>query len=346
MPKVNIIINKEKRIAYNHIKKLGINNDGIIFGGMVRDEIIATHYRSLFDEYSETQTDVRLCYEKFWDSKFHPETAKRLLIPIDIDIFFKNNESAERYINDLTTYVNLFNGRITTLNSYLYEFGENLIHKKVIMHFFIGKTFSTNGTIIKLTVDIIINNNEQEIIEPPFNNSDFTCNLFVMCKTFTDNYEIRLSKNTGTKLDRMSYARKLHLQSKIVNDLIAGNIEFIRKSITNDAEYIGGVRILKMIDKNFKITNLLFKEIETTSSEQICDICQMSIKSSENRDTFVEILTNKHAINVMHKSCFIKYLRNEIYSKKRNTENNKIECRCTRRNLFNFNESYKFSCVY
>ena len=44
-----INLNKETRYAYNMIKMLGINNDGIIYGGMVRDEIIATHHKLLFD---------------------------------------------------------------------------------------------------------------------------------------------------------------------------------------------------------------------------------------------------------------------------------------------------------
>lgn len=341
-----ITLNREKRSAFSYIKNLGINNDGIIFGGMVRDEIIAKHYKSLFDDYSQQQSYVRGCYDKFWDPSFHPESVKRMLIPNDIDIFFNNNQQAETYINALTEYVKLFSGRILVLNSFLYEFGENLIHRKVRLYFYIGKTFTNNGTSVIINVDIIINNNEQVIIEPPFNNPDFTCNLFVMCKSFAEDNEIRLSRNTGTKLDRMSYARKLHLQSKIVNDLIAGKTEFIRKSITNDAEYISGLRILKMIDKNMKITNLLFKEVETTKIDQNCDICQMAIQSTDNNDTFVEILTNEHAINVMHRSCFIKYLRNEVNKKNRNRENRKIECRCTRRNLFNFNESYKKSCLY
>lgn len=346
MSKINIIMNREKRIAYNYIKIMGINNDGIIFGGMVRDEIIASHYKSLFDDYSQKQPRPHKCYDKFWNSSFHPETVKRIIIPNDIDIYFSNNQNAEGFINGLRDYIKLFNGRLSVIRNFLYEFGENFIHNKVIIEIFIGKTFSNSGIRVRLTIDIIINNNEQVVIEPPFNNADFSCNLFVMSKTEVDKYEIRLSKNTGTKLDQMSYVRKLNLKSKIVNDLIAGNTEFIRKSITNDAEYISGTRILKMLDKLIKITNLPFREIDTTTIEQDCDICQISIQSPENRDTFVEILTNKHAVNVMHKQCFIKYLRNEVYKKKRNTETNKIECRCTRRNLFNFNESYKSSCLY
>ena len=52
-------------------------------------------------------------------------------------------------------------------------------------------------------IDVIINNSENRHIEPPFNCADFTCNMFVMSSTTEGNYEIRLSRNTGTKLDIM-----------------------------------------------------------------------------------------------------------------------------------------------
>ena len=102
-----------------------------------------------------------------------------------------------------------------------------------------------------------------------------------------------------------------------------------------------------MLDSNMKITNLLFREIDETSSTENCDICQMSLQTQETRPgTFIELLTNKHAINVMHKPCFLKYLKNEVYKKNRNDITNEIECRCTRRNLFNFKKSYNYSSVF
>ena len=167
-----------------------------------------------------------------------------------------------------------------------------------------------------------------------------------MSKTTDNNYEIRLSKNTGTKLDKMSFVRKVHLESKLLNDLISGSTEFIRTASTPDAEYMNGLRILKMIEKDIKISNLLFREVSTPSIECVCDICQMTIRPDDKNEPFIELLTNKHAVNIMHKKCFLNYLRNEIYKKNRNAETAKIECRCTRRNLFNFNNSYKYSSVF
>jgi hypothetical protein len=344
MTKVSIILNKEKRAAYNSIKLMGININGIIFGGMVRDDIIATHYKSLFDEHCKSDKKI---YKKFWNMNYHVETAKRTLIPNDMDIYFQNNESAETFLTSLGTYASAFNGNIIVRNSILYDLSENLVHKKIAVNLYIGRTISYAGIHMRLKIDVIINNSANNIIEPPFNNGDFTCNLFIMRKSIENNYEIRLSNNTGTILDTMSFVKKINLQAKIMNDLIDNKTEFIRTCFREDAEYINGMRILKMLDSNMKITNLLFREIDETSSTENCDICQMSLQTQETRPgTFIELLTNKHAINVMHKPCFLKYLKNEVYKKNRNDITNEIECRCTRRNLFNFKKSYNYSSVF
>jgi len=344
MTKVSIILKKEKRAAYNSIKLMGININGIIFGGMVRDEIIATHYKSLFDEHCKSDKKI---YKKFWNMNYHVETAKRTLIPNDMDIYFQNNESAETFLTSLGTYASAFNGNIIVRNSILYDLSENLVHKKIAVNLYIGRTISYAGIHMRLKIDVIINNSANNIIEPPFNNGDFTCNLFIMRKSIENNYEIRLSNNTGTILDTMSFVKKINLQAKIMNDLIDNKTEFIRTCFREDAEYINGMRILKMLDSNMKITNLLFREIDETSSTENCDICQMSLQTQETRPgTFIELLTNKHAINVMHKPCFLKYLENEVYKKNRNDITNEIECRCTRRNLFNFKKSYNYSSVF
>ena len=50
-----INLNKEKRILFNIIKMMVINCDGIVYGGLVRDEIIATHHKSLFDEVDDEE---------------------------------------------------------------------------------------------------------------------------------------------------------------------------------------------------------------------------------------------------------------------------------------------------
>jgi hypothetical protein len=60
----------------------------------------------------------------------------------------------------------------------------------------------------------------------------------------------------------------------------------------------------------------------------------------------IEINTNKHYKNYMHKKCFLEFFEKEIYLKRINNDTGNIECRCTRRNVFNFKDSYKFSSLY
>jgi hypothetical protein len=348
MMSIYININKEKRIIYKKLKIIGIRNNGVIFGGMVRDEIIATHYKSLYYKYISSLPSNTNISTTFWNKEFHKESIKRLIIPNDMDIYFSHNDMAEVFINEINNFISsLCTGVIKIQELNLYELGENFIHKRIIITLIIGKTITHKGITIKIKIDMIINKsiiNSINYIEPPFNFPDFTCNLFVMSKIYGDHYDIRLSMNTGTKLDMMSTVSRSNYQTQIINDLIEGKTEFIRKSIRDNCEYINGCRILKLLERNMKITNLTFREIDKTDIDNICDICQMTVLNNE--EPLIEVLTNKYASYIIHKSCFIRYLRNEINKKNRNTENNHIECRCMRRNLFNFKNSYKSSYLF
>ena len=132
-----MISDREKRMAYNYIKRLGIAEDGIVYGGLVRDEIIATYNKTKFDEYAKTFEMGTNIYDRFWDSSFHPESANRLLVPNDIDIFFNSNETADQFIVKLTDFAKGYSGTIISYNVQLtnglfYVLGDNFIHKKVV----------------------------------------------------------------------------------------------------------------------------------------------------------------------------------------------------------------------
>lgn len=341
--------NKELRIAYNKLKRDGIYNNGIIFGGMVRDEIIASYNKSLFDDY--VKSDKKL-YSNFWDKSFHPETVDRTKVPNDIDIYFNNNDDAEKFMADVDSFNKLHGGEIILINkpnssALFYTIGNGCIHKKIIIILKLGRTLSFGGHRIAINIDLIINNDMHYSYEPPFNSCDFTCNLFVMVKN-SQGYDIRLSKNTGTPLDKLDYVNKRRMESKIIDELLLGRIEFIRNADSVNAEYINGFRIMKMLQREeYKITNLLFRDVEKTKETEYstCDICMTDIDASDD-EKLIEILTNKHHKNIMHRNCFIQYLNSEIARKYVNKDTHKIECRCSRRNPFNFKESYKFSVLY
>lgn len=324
---------------------IGIKENGIIYGGMVRDEIISTYYKTIFIEYNKSKSED--LYNRFWDNTYHNESSKRTLIPNDIDIYFQSNNNAVEFIRKIELYSSMNNGRTKIINirnsNLIYSFGERFIHQKLKINFKIGRTIIYSGINININIDIVVNNSDV-FSEPPFHNADFTSNIFIMEKSHNDNYAIRLSRHTGTALDTMDYVNKKRMEYKIINDMIEGRTEFIRKSDSPFSEYVNGMRILKMLNNKLKITNLLFNEVDETDIIQNCDICLENInKTSTN---IIEIKTNKHAINVMHKSCFIQYLEIEVSKQYRNTDTNEVECRCTRRNLFNFKNSYNYSSLY
>jgi hypothetical protein len=353
---VSINIQKETRYLYNIIKRSGLTEGGIIYGGMVRDEILATYYKELYDTYVEENKIIDPYNEKFWNPNFHPETNKRLIIPNDIDIYFNDNEKANLFITNIKTFSDNFNAIVIVKNiprnrSLFYAIGQNFTHKKVKIIYRLGRTIVFCGIKIELNVDIIINEQSVSKIEPPFGNGDFTSNLFIMVQNHSNNYDIRLSSNTGTKLDDLNYASKQRIQMKIIDDLVNGRTEFIRKVSDRSAEYINGMRIIKMLKSinSLKITNILFSEIscdDVKITEQDCDICQSSIKYSDDDSNIIEINTNKHYKNYMHKKCFLEFFEKEICLKRINNDTGNIECRCTRRNVFNFKDSYKFSSLY
>jgi len=210
MMRQTINLNKEKRYLFNIIKMMAINCDGIIYGGLVRDEIITSHHKSLFDEYNGGDDK----YSKFWDKSYHPESKFRTLIPNDIDIYFKNNEISQGFIANVSNFVEENRGTLYVRNGFLYSMEQQFIHKKMTMIFKVGKSFCTNGFRIEINMDVIVNNTLTIYMEPPFDNADMSCNLFVMSKTAPDRYEIRLSKNTGTKLDTMPFVKNRNFKQK------------------------------------------------------------------------------------------------------------------------------------
>ena len=272
-----------------------------------------------------------------------------------MDIYFQNKLDSDKFMKTVEEFCKTYGGELIVVdklnsNALFYSVGTYCIHKKIIIVLHLGKTLSFNGHKIEIKIDLIINNDVHYHYEPPFNSADFSCNLFVMVKD-PQGYNIRLSKNTGTPLDTLDYVNKKRIEAKIIDELLLGRIEFIRNMNSKNTEYINGFRIMKMLSKDeYKITNLLFRDVEKTNKEKEteeyqCDICMCDINMSEN-ERLIEILTNKYHRNIMHKSCFVNYLENEISRKYINIETGEIECRCSRRNPFNFKNSHKFSILY
>jgi len=356
---INVIHSKEMRNMINQLKNIGLVNKGIIFGGLVRDEIIGTYYR---DKFLEKNTSI----DNYWNPTYDIETRYRTIIPSDMDIYFKNETDTNSFIVKITEFVNRFNGTIqfkkinnkSLIDNFEYNPNNSTTfkHIKINIYIRIGRTFTYYGHKLQFEIDVITNNNivnyDGKDIEPPFNNLDFLCNVFLMEKINGKN-TIRISNCTGTPIDDMSFANKLKFSSLIIDDIIQFKTEFSRNINNSNTEYINAYRILKMINKfhRWNITNLPFKMYNNSNfpyeADTMCCVCLQNIiinkKDDCEKDDYVLIPFNNQEKNgnIMHYNCFYNYLLQEQNKKYRNPETNQIECRCPFRNPFNFKDCHK-----
>jgi hypothetical protein len=342
---IKIVYNKELRLFINKLKEIGLKNKGILFGGLVRCDIIGCHYRKEFFK-------KKLNYSKYWDKEYDVSTNKRTIIPTDMDIYFKDEEAIANFINGLNSYIRLFNGSIriveNNISTRYLSLNNNIRHKKIYISIRIGNIISYGGIVFKFSIDALYSINTTSLlfnknIEPPFNNLDFLCNVFLM-EHVNDNTIVRISNCSGTPIDAMSYYDKAKITNKIMEDIINGKTSFVRNNDHFNSEYINSYRIIKMLDYDWDIDNLPFKIVNATNITELdectCCICQDTIeKTSENK--IIEINTYVTKSYYLHYSCFINHLKSENRKKYVNTDNNLIECRCPMRIPFNFKECYK-----
>lgn len=339
---LSITYGKEKRLLINRIKKIGLDTNGIIFGGLVRDEIIATHYR---DEFINKKLD----FCRYWDKDYNEETNGRLIIPNDIDIFFKDISKIDEFIEKIKLYIKNFNGKViindmnySSIRSFSYNLNISLNHKKVYIEIKLGRTISFGGIRMSLEIDIISNVIQTiSLLEPPFYNIDLLSNVFIMEK-INGITNIRLSNCTGTILDNMNFVKKSINSTKILDDIINFRTQFVRNIIQNpDSEFINCYRIIKMIDREYpwNITNVPFSPI-TIEDDNNDDKCCICLEKINKKLPLISINTNSKTKNILHRCCFITYLKTEQQKRYRN-ENNFIEIRCPFRNAFNFKDCFK-----
>ncbi len=351
---------KELRCLINQIKRYGLDTDGILFGGIVRDDIIGNHYRNLFIEKS-------LDFNNYWNDKYDLETRYRTIIPNDIDIFFKKVNSSIMFQDKISNFIRDFPGstmsvsientfkNINYTNNNLF-----LTHKKINIRLIIGNTLTCRGKTLNLKIDVIEIDHLRSSafgidIEPPFYNVDFLSNVFIVEKV-NSSYITRISNCTGTDIDCMVFSKKAQITAKIIDDIINLRTQFINRLISFNAEYINCYRILKMIDRDYfswNITNVPFEFIETLkikdSIEDKCCIClddiivnnDNKIEIAKKFEKIVMLTTNVKKVNYLHVDCFMNYLKKEQRNRFIDDTTGKIECRCPFRNLFKFKECYK-----
>jgi len=350
---------KQKRCLINKIKNIGLSNNGIIYGGLVRDEIIALHYRHQF-------IHKELDFESYWDIQYDPESAKRTIIPNDMDIYFKNVKDVINFTNNLSSFTKLFNGYVNStqgnmINDLNYiNTSFNINHTKIKLVVYIGKTINFTGIKLSFDIDVIyadnssneINNQEYESLvstmEPPFNHLDFLSNIFII-ERINDKNNIRISNNTGTPIDKMPFTIKNQFITRVINDMLQHKTQFVRHIEGNyNVEYINIYRILKMIDRPFhwNITNIPITILNSTDvdsaiiNDNICCICIENFDKEKHKENKVVSIHINKTNHLLHHKCFITYMQTEQKKRYRNPDTGFIECRCPYRNPFNFKDCH------
>lgn len=340
---------------------------GIIYGGFVRDYIIADYYKSLYDKKFKNSKNY---YKNYWNKQFDLETLHRTLIPTDINICMYNIDHVEKMLRELNELINNDFGTINVevhykkinnnINNYninnLYadnNLGLLYIYKYIIT---VGNIpYITKGYKIELQVNIVICKNV--LIRPPFNKLDFLCNAFLMTRE-----GINISNNTGIeKLDYLNIMDKKHVEYKIIKDIVNFRTEYCinfsnmqignKLNLPNITKY-ACLRIERMINRSIKwnINNLpiiIEHPKKHSNSRSVCNICLENIKKIDCIAS-VEVLNSSNNMiksSVMHKVCFFKYMYNQIDTKLNNLNEDiyypenteEFYLKCPMRNILDFN---------
>lgn len=350
--KVNYVPDRIKYILYDNVKKVVLENNGIIFGGYVRDMIISDHYKSIYN--SCNPYDIH----KFWNRQHHSETAARTLVAKDMDICMYSEEDVMNFIaavqdiiNDNVGYSNVSSSDITITQDACYFGIPVKMHKKLNYKLTIGKIpYVHSGIELSFDFDILVP--KRTNVHPPFFKVDLLSNIFILNK-----HGVVMSNHTGTIIDQMSILNKQKISNLIMADVIEFKTQFCMRNYrdryaSGNLSYNSKVfqRINKMLFRNFKwnITNLPFLLCDYKRSfnnhNNNCCICLANFK---HNDKIVKMFIDNSAktekicsnMSITHDKCLFKYLQTQLETEKEDGFSNAadpFEFRCPLRNAINF----------
>ena len=347
--KINFSPDRIKFIIYEQIKSLVFANKGIIFGGFVRDEIIRSHYKTMYNSCN--------CYDShdFWNKMNQPETAARTLVANDIDVCMYSAEDISSFLTDVETLFNNEFGASNVSSSNLIIVGGNEYAtmaistlRKVNYTITVGKIpYVYTGVELSFDIDIVLPKNINR--QPPFKKIDFLSNIFVMSK-----HGIVISEETGTIIDKMGIVDKQKISHSIMKDIVEFKTQFCMNSpythdyIAGDFAYNALVykRLNKMMFRSFKwnISNLPFEICDHKGLyNDVCCICLSNFKNKNNRVIKMynsnSSSTKKICTNVAHDKCIFKYFETQLESTKNEYEfkaANEFAFKCPLRDVINF----------
>jgi hypothetical protein len=320
---VHIILEKEKRALVHQVKNAVLHNDGVIFGGMVRDEIISSYYKKYFMNYltSIGNFDNREISLKLWDTTIHDVSSARILVPNNIELFFNNKINYLKFVENIyhkfqkiKIFENIHDNHLFTIMDN--SISELMTCTKIIIEHLIGKTLTFNGILIRFKITIYyLRNiyNGSQIIEPPFNCLDMICNSLIHTKN-----GVRLSRCTGTHLDTFDTIEKSNAMMVIMKQ-IANYETYICSRIHNEYNKIFIIKkMINMIDNktgnSWKFNNApytIIKSINELKCDELsCCICQEDL--NDDNDIAVVYVNDSNGNKIIgsrtHCKCMHQYI--------------------------------------
>jgi hypothetical protein len=326
--KVSYNANFIKNSILWEVKNIIFKWKGIIYGGFVRDYIIADHYQKLFwDKHAVN----KYTYTDYWNEKIDKATLLRTLIPKDIDVCLYNKTDMDKMMGEIKELVNRRFGisNVTIEDSILTNDSNEYINRPAgsLYRYEFKIRFGTipyvsNGIEIDINLDIIISNSKQ--LMPPFNKLDFLCNGFMM----TQDNDVKLSPCTGTGIDKLKLVERKEIEFKIIRDIINFKTDYCMQFPDATIPYTiiryneqACRRIEKMIYKKnmWNIQNMPFVIEQYTGTDgPNCCICCDVIKNKEKAANVPVYDSNKKKLiqgSYFHADCFFKYLNSQIRNK-------------------------------
>jgi len=228
---------EDSRLIFKAMKQVVetiINSNGEVYGGYVRDMIRHDYYATMFYEQNTlvnlTPGEIQ---DKYDDPAVFPEAVDRLLIPKDIDCFFKSQEDFTKFLQHLESASFIIQDQ-EQIQFSSYDNGGTLLRSGNISHFKLEVTFASaistlysqlphnvaidivrqlrgdmerggrgrgrgRGSHMSqpsiINIDVLVKNSNRDI-SPPFNTLDFECNSFKMTKGGRIEF-MRLTKELG-----------------------------------------------------------------------------------------------------------------------------------------------------
>lgn len=240
-----------------HIKDCAINNDGVVFGGAVRDLIL---HNTAAEAFYKKVADGLYSESDYTDVHKDKETLDRFILPQDVDVVFYSNQDVKKFKKalDKADLVVVNESHPACPKRYFSTFPEGWLHSKWTLRIklpLMVRNYTRAFDIPTYEVDVIFPDPSTTVMVntnmlPPFGVVDFECNaLVIQKKRNAEDFDI--DNKFLTYIGSSALNRQMTKQ-RIISDIINKQAKFVG---TADMDY----RIRKMLDKGFTVTSNLIK---------------------------------------------------------------------------------------